>query len=740
MTIHKRLLLPENLNYAWKKAKRLYSMSDGYIDQGELANFELNLESQLKRIHQKFKDGSYRTKSLRALPRPKKMEENNSVNRQYFHVAVEDQVAWLAVVNALGPALDKLMPPWSYGNRLYRPAWYEDEEHPKSKLELGPYRHASGHLYRKFQHSWPLFRRHIVLTARSMSKKFNYKKIDNLDPAERLAAISARAEKLPYLETKFWSAVVPDRVETDLYFASIDLKQFFPSISNGAVLNGLLSANEVEEEEFEKIYGLLNDMLRFRLNHIELPEFTTKLVEPKFRKRLIKGIPTGLFVAGFLSNVAMLSVDKRVSKRIIEVKSVAHFRFVDDHAILAYSFDSLCSWINWYKNQLEECEIGVKVNEEKYDPKSLAEWLSEQQFTQKLSTHKTQGKENKAIVDTKIDGANPTKLLTKTLGQVSAIATSNANLLNDKDLEERLKHLEWLLLADIPDREIRPDTRASFAASQIATLAPLLVKEVKGLVEETRSLEYLKNHFQKSRNTASSKYKELSKQIEMKTKVVEKLQNEYSDDEKQWFHHCFKLLFQAFMEFPTKPRIFHRLLQYCSLTGYSGLIEIGKWIQQTRYENHSSWADYYCGLTLQILAKNVLHAYRTLIKSTSLRSERKAAKRHLNDISNLDNLLFSVPPNREAWFHIIGKREFGVAALSVAKCLEQNDRYNKLSQRLINLSASYVGVSFEDSSLVWEQLTGHRPGVWAHQVESELETTIFQPLYGRILNLALITG
>ena len=720
MTIYQRLLLSENLNYAWQKAKRLYWMSDGYIDQGELASFELNLERQLRRIHHKFKKGTYRTKPLRALPRPKKMEADIPVNRQYFHIAVDDQVAWLAVVNALGPALDKLMPPWSYGNRLYRPAWYEDTEHPQSKLELGPYRHASGHLYRKFQHSWPLFRRHLVLTTKSMAQAFSYDDIGNLDTAERLATISAKAENLPYFKSGFWSKNVLNKDGTNLYFASIDLKQFFPNIRTDAILKELLSTNEVEEEEYQKIYGLLDGMLRFRLNLIDVPEFTKALVEPEFGKGLLMGIPTGLFVAGFLANVAMLPVDRSVDKRIRAERSVAHFRFVDDHAILTYSFDSLCSWINWYKKLLDESEIGVQVNEEKYDPKSLAECLSEQQSNKLLPTQNSQEKQKKAIVDTRIDGANPTKLLTKTLGQVSAIATSNAHLLDDKDLEERLKHLEWLLLADIPDREIRPDTRASFAAGQIATLAPLLIKEVEGLVEETRLLENLKNNLQGSTDSPRSSVKELSERIEKKTKKVEELQNKYSNNENQWLHHCFTLLFQAFKEFPTKPRIFHRLHQYCRLTGYSGINEIGEWIERTRNQNNPSWADYYCGLTLQILAAGILRAYRTLMNQANLRSERIAALRHLEDISKLDASIFSVSKDHETWFHNIGKREFAVSALSVATCLKKSGGFDELSQRLRNLSANYVEVSFEKSSDSWEQLTGYRPGEWAHQVEYEL--------------------
>ena len=171
MSPYERLLLPENLYYAWRKAKRLYRMDGGYIDEGELLEFELDLENRLQNIHKQFKRGNYKLKPIRPIPRPKKIKGDKWVQRQYFHVSVDDQVAWIAVVNALGPELDRKMPAWSYGNRLYRPAWYEEEEQ-ESKLEIGPYRHASGHLYKKFQHSWPLFRKHVSLTARVMAHRF----------------------------------------------------------------------------------------------------------------------------------------------------------------------------------------------------------------------------------------------------------------------------------------------------------------------------------------------------------------------------------------------------------------------------------------------------------------------------------------------------------------------------------------------------------------------------------------
>ena len=203
MNAYERLLLPENLNYAWIKAKNLYRNADGYVDMGEIAAFELDLEQRLHGIRLQFQRGSYRLKKLRPLPRPKKLADEQPVDRQYYHVAVEDQVAWIALVNALGPELDKIMEPWSYGNRLYRPAWYEKDEGSVSTLEIGPYRHASGHLYRKFQHSWPLFRRHVTLTARMMVHRRQLRR-DEMDEPDQLATATAQRAKLAYFNPGFW--------------------------------------------------------------------------------------------------------------------------------------------------------------------------------------------------------------------------------------------------------------------------------------------------------------------------------------------------------------------------------------------------------------------------------------------------------------------------------------------------------------------------------------------------------
>lgn len=724
MNVLNRLLLPENLIYAWRKAKRLYRMADGYIDRAEVYAFELNLEDELALIQKQFEKGIYKTKKLRPLPRPKKLNKNGEpIDRQYYHIAVQDQVAWIAVVNALGPEIDKMMPSWSYGNRLYRPAWYEEDNEAASKLEIGPYRHANGHLYRKFQHSWPLFRRHVALSAKNMTRPI---KREDLERADQLALASANTEKLPYLNNKFWRR--KSKI-SDLYYASIDLKQFYPSIKSQAIRNAFAEVlPELAEEE--DMGGLLKSMCNFSLDLTDMPKNALEIVEPPFGRQTVQGIPTGLFVAGFLANVAMLPVDRKVHERLDRDRTVAHFRFVDDHTLIAYDFDTLCDWIDWYIDLLADMDIGPEVNVTKYDPPSLGDWMSNTMKKNQETGDEADQQKNEAKLDCQIDGRNPTKLLTKTLGQVSDIANTNADILDDQDIEDRLKYLEWLLLADIPDRELRADTRAAFAAGQIATLAPILIQETNGLVDEVRVLAELK------RNKPDLKDEEATAvyvaKVDEQNQHIENAHSEHEENEKKYFRHYFQLLLQAFSEHPSKARLYYRLIQYCRLTGHDGLREIAEWIQDINSRNHVSWADYYSGLTLHILADNLLRSIRTLADTESMWSDRKAALRHIVDITNMKARYFFVPLERQAWFHKTAMHEFATSMISAAEWLQSEGYEQRLINRLKVFAEVYSSISFQASSDNWMLVTGRQPGVWAHLTESVLEAgSNPSPIWGK---------
>ncbi len=43
----KKLTLPENLHWAWNKAKSIYRAGDSWFDEMEVARFEANLDAEL---------------------------------------------------------------------------------------------------------------------------------------------------------------------------------------------------------------------------------------------------------------------------------------------------------------------------------------------------------------------------------------------------------------------------------------------------------------------------------------------------------------------------------------------------------------------------------------------------------------------------------------------------------------------------------------------------------------------
>ncbi len=411
------------------------------------------------------------------------------------------------------------------------------------------------------------------------------------------------------------------------------------------------------------------------------------------------------------------------------MRSIAHFRFVDDHTIIAYEFDELCDWITYYKQLLVQHDIGMEVNNDKYDPPSLSIWMNDREEMALSNTSRSMGETEKrkahkeaAIRDTKVDGANPTRLLTKTLGQVSAIAATTPDILDDEDLEERLRLLEWLLLADIPEREIRPDTRAAFAAGQIATLAPLLIREADDLIDATRALASLKGRMLRAVRTTDQDSDTLASdhQLQKTSEHVKELLSVQSREQRRRLKHCFDLLLQAFREYPAKARLFYRLHQYCRVTGHTGLSSIAQWIKDTRKRGHCVWADYYAGLLLQLLAVGVLVAARSLNMVNALRSDKEAAVRYLNDVAALDTDAVLIPRGREAWFHRAARRSLGVALVSVSNLVREDVGDVRLAERLNVVATKCIRVRFAADELEWVAETGRLPGVWAHRIENDL--------------------
>lgn len=132
ITLENLLTRPENLYWAWNKFQRNIRYGNIVYDEIEVAQFEANLKQEFDRIIEQFKSLTYQMGAIRPLPHPKKPDDNGDVQaRQLFWIPVRDQVAWIAFVNIVGPWLEEKMPPWSYGNRLYRSVWIDETEDDK---------------------------------------------------------------------------------------------------------------------------------------------------------------------------------------------------------------------------------------------------------------------------------------------------------------------------------------------------------------------------------------------------------------------------------------------------------------------------------------------------------------------------------------------------------------------------------------------------------------------------------
>lgn len=643
MRRHELLLLPENLIWAWRKVQREYRGTEALYNHAEIAAFELCLEDELKSIRSDFEASTYTLSPIKLVPQPKKPRIGQLPRlRQFFQVSVRDQVAWTAMVNVIGPELDYIMPTWSYGHRLYRAAWYEEpsqEEGKPSKLNIGPYRHSGGHLYRRFKHSWPLFRRHISLTARLM---VNGKLEESeLDFGEQAAFIQSR--DAGYLSPGYWP--IHKKGDPNLFTASFDLKQFYPSVPNRSILNSLKCFSKGLDQDV-CVLNILERMLDFRVDDTtHLYKSVRDAIEPQIENTILDGIPTGLFVAGFLSNVAMLAIDKRVEDLLASKHRIAHFRFVDDHQVLAYTFQELTDWISRYKALLCELDIGPEIAPDKYSP-------SELQFVITPSPTMDGEEHQRAVAvaesESAIDGMKPTKLMTKTLALVSTLAAADFDLLNDLGRKQRMEQLEWLLLANIPEQEIKGATRAAFAASKIAHLTPDLFTANAKLLADRRKLAPLEETkvLIKSDRPHTLPIKEEETLDSRINELRESISQAEQTETASWtitLRRNFYLLFEAFASNPEKIRLFTRLFDYCHWTGFDGLQTIADWIAEATDESDSRFPSrcYFGAMALHKLATQVLVASASVHKTDILHRDAQAAIKFLKAVCGLEAIAFA---------------------------------------------------------------------------------------------------
>jgi hypothetical protein len=644
---------PSNLYLAWEKLKKALQPGDIWFDPIELAQFEANLDIEFKLIIHDISKAVYEIRPIIpvAYPKAKSKQEGILQTRQTFYISIRDQLVWIAIVNIIGPELDTKMPFWSFGNRLFRSVWYEDVDgSDKKELKIGWYRHSSGFIYRKWNQSWPRYRRDISITTRVMAHNNLFKanleefKKNHIADVQELAEMDQNeslpdSEQVKYWQHEYWSK----QLSGDVYWAGIDLEKFYPSIELSKVEEVILQhlpKNKITPD-FKR---LLSKVIKFPVKFEDWNEDDLKEISWENNRNYCDILPTGLLVAGFLANVAMLNVDQKINSLLNQKKSIAHFRFVDDHIILADTFEGLIEWIDLYRTILTEEIHKLKINDTKTEPSLLKEYINSESDTSEIDK---QQKKSSAKRDTKLDPDFPSPLMTQTLVKVSNINKTEFDLLDEQEEDEMIVDLEHLLLADIPDQELRKDTRISFAATMLSRIVPRKVPEITNLYFKEISKANTENRIKElklnieelhpDKESKKIKEEELKSQEIYLLEIQEQIENERQiiEKERQKLHrHVFLLLRKAVRENHSKVRLWTRLIEYVYNTGFGEIADILSEIEQLILKEATKLScEFIYALIFQVLSEKVLAASKTILNNEISIFKHEAAIQFMLNIS-----------------------------------------------------------------------------------------------------------
>lgn len=455
---------------AWRKIEKLFVPGDVWFDPLKLAAFKYRLKDHIEAISEALLSGTYIMHPIVPVPFPKNKKENDKELpiRQSFIIDVADQLVWVAVCNVIGVYLDTRMPAWSYGNRLYL-HWWKDKN---DKWQIGNYRNSTPALYRKWNQSWPMMRKRITVSLKLLAGMERHLTKEEREIQEKEIEIPDKTfyAKLKYLETGYFpSRVAGSSPDKELYWCGIDLKKFYPHVKMSIIVERIIG--ELKREKDNDFVNLLNTISSFKLDtrdyakhKEELESMGLYLDEVNFDY-----LPTGLLVAGFLANVYMLDIDRKADDYLDKHRDVIHFRYVDDHVMVARTKDALGKWVDEYVSYiLDDTDEGLEINFQKAEPKNvLGEYDNEGKI--RLRDYK---RCNLDILEEygKLDPFYPTPLMTQTLQKVSMLSKEKLPLLTATEFEIVFKDLQTMLVTDIPEQEISKQTRISFACTMLSRL------------------------------------------------------------------------------------------------------------------------------------------------------------------------------------------------------------------------------------------------------------------------------
>lgn len=650
-----------NMRWAWEKVKRASVPGDVWIDEADLAAFEVHLGRELQQLADDLSSRKFRMSPIRPMAFPKNPdEEGNPRVRQYFHFAVRDQVAWVAVVNILGRFVDERMPVWSYGNRLFRSTWIEENDLGEKLRKIGPYRHSSGRIYRPFQQAWPLFRRHVALAVSAAA--LGHERVDNLDGDEReeldLQRRMHKADRCPFVLGDYWSSLPTDANKSDIYWASLDLEKFYPSIPLEACVDAI--SQSVPAELHSEVQQLLKTMTQLPLDIEGWTDAELKHIELDESRKTFRRIPTGLMVSGFLANAALLKVDQEV-QRSLPSGRVAHFRYVDDHVILAKTFDELVKWIDHYKDVIERLGAGASINPAKTEPEELGVLLGTSDTNKRIPGS---DQWNRAQDACRLDPEFPTPLMTKTIALVSAIGRTDFTALEDNELSILSQQLEHLLLVEVPEAEMPERTRLAFAATRLARVA-----EARLAAPETLNIRNGDAEHSRGTGGQSNGHKGQDSSLDPIASLTG------INDVKIYIRltgiadRVFSLIRKVLRERPDRVRLWTHALTIARRLGATGLELLYDDIDRyARDPVNRLAASYILGNSYAVLASETVRAAQLVVDANAAGWRRAAALRYLREIARLTNRGI---PGADRWFVQKSLNQFFVGVYCANVLLER---------------------------------------------------------------------
>ena len=446
----------ENFYWAWNKFKRAYKVENASFNEIELFSYEVGLQKKIDAIISDIRNNNYKTDPIYPISIPKPFEDNKSHARQYFNISIRDQLSWLAVMNIIGPLLDRQMLFWSYGSRLYISMF--------KKIKgwgFEYYRQSTGQIYRNWRQSWPLFRKHISITAKLMANP-DLVSYDDFEKEELEVNLNRKTDhplKNLFIMQDYWSS---RHLSGDIYWINLDLEKFYQSIHKDTILSNIKENLSKYYSNLDVLLNLISNLLSFTVNIDSWNPNELQKIQLDSSK-FYYGIPTGLIVGSFLANISMMSFDRKIYNYIFD-KNMAIFRFVDDYTILSDNFDSLRSFVKYFSQTLSELNPNVKINFRKTKPKEF----------QEIYNSKKEISDEEIKIKCKLDPEYPKPLMTKTLNELSLIANLNFDLLDNNEQIRLIEELLRLAIIDFPEDEVKKDTLVSFAISRLMFFIPKL--------------------------------------------------------------------------------------------------------------------------------------------------------------------------------------------------------------------------------------------------------------------------